>query len=283
MFTSCQWYTLQETQKKKCNKTRVRCVRSGVHSALISILKGKSIPKKDRSTDEIAAYRIKQKPGFNTTVDVVRNPLTGKKEERVLVRADQDEIKTILLKKEEMEACVKMYHKKYKGAGTRKLYKSICKRFAGVSERDVASVVNTMHKAQRLKPTFMNKAPIHPVTSSSVMNQVQIDLVDMTSKKVTLDSETYRYILVLLDVFSRFLFLRPLKSKSSAEVAAVLLSIFSDIGPPRRLQSDQGSEFKGVVQKLMDIMQVGIIHSRPYHPQSQGKVRNYNIYIARFY
>ena len=182
-----------------------------------------------------------------------------------------------------MEACVKMYHKKYKGAGTRKLYKSICKRFAGVSERDVASVVNTMHKAQRLKPTFMNKAPIHPVTSSSVMNQVQIDLVDMTSKKVTLDSETYRYILVLLDVFSRFLFLRPLKSKSSAEVAAVLLSIFSDIGPPRRLQSDQGSEFKGVVQKLMDIMQVDIIHSRPYHPQSQGKVRNYNIYIAQFY
>ena len=83
MLTSCQWYTLQETQKKKCNKTRVRCVRSGVHSALISILKGKSIPKKDRSTDEIA-YRIKQKPGFNTTVDVVRNPLTGKKEERVL-------------------------------------------------------------------------------------------------------------------------------------------------------------------------------------------------------
>ena len=59
-------------------------MRSGVHSALISILKGKSIPKKDRSTDEIAAYRIKQKPDFNTTVDVVRNPLTGKKGEMVL-------------------------------------------------------------------------------------------------------------------------------------------------------------------------------------------------------
>ena len=150
-------------------------MRSGVHSALIHILKGKSIPKKDRSTDEIAAYRIKQKTGLNTTVDVVRNPLTGKREERVLVRADQDEIKTILLKNEEMETCVKVYHKKCKGAGTRKLYKSICKRFAGVSERDVASVVNMMRKAQRLKPTFSNKAPVHPVTSSSVMNQVQID------------------------------------------------------------------------------------------------------------
>ena len=127
--------TLQARQKK--NKTRVRCVRSGVHSALIRILKGGCVPKKDRTTDEIAAYRIKQRSGLSTMVDVVKNPLSGKKEERVLVSAEQNEIQTILLKKEEVEACVKMYHKKCKGAGTRKLYKTISKRFAGVSERDV--------------------------------------------------------------------------------------------------------------------------------------------------
>ena len=171
-----------------------------MHSALIRILKGGCVPKKDRTTDEIAAYRIKQRPGLSTTVDVVKNPLSRKKEERVLVSAEQNEIQTILLKKEEVEACVKMYHKKCKGAGTRKLYKTISKRFAGVSERDVAAVVNSMHKSQRLKPTFLNKAPLHPVTSSSVMNQVQIDLVDMKNNKVTIGLETYRYILVLYSV-----------------------------------------------------------------------------------
>ena len=76
----------------------------------------------------------------------------------------------------------------------------------------------------------------------------------------------------MLDVFSRYIYLRPLTSKSSAEVASVLLKIFSDAGPPRRLQSDQGAEFKGAIAQLMEAMQVDIIHSRPYCPQSQGKV-----------
>lgn len=57
----------------------------------------------------------------------------------------------------------------------------------------------------------MNKAPLKPVKSLSVMHQVQIDLVDMRSSKVTVGSETFSYILVALDVFSRFIFLRALK------------------------------------------------------------------------
>ena len=252
----------------------MQCVRSGVHSALVSILKGQNIPKKRRTTDEVAAYRIKRKPGLNTKVRVVKHPLSGKREERVLVSNGnfKDKPETILLKKEEMEACVKAYHNRCKGLGARKLYKKISMRFAGVSERDVLSILKSLHKAQRLKPMFLNKAPLRPVLSSGVMKQVQIDLVDMKNNKVTLGSETFRYILVVLDVFSRFIFLRPLKTKSSSEVASVLLHIFSDTGPPKRLQSDQGSEFKGAVQQLMEIMQVQIIHSRPYYPQSQGKV-----------
>ena len=76
----------------------------------------------------------------------------------------------------------------------------------------------------------------------------------------------------MLDVFSRFILLRPMKTKSSSEVASILLHIFSDTGLLKRLQSDQRSEFKGAVQQLMEVMQVQIIHSRPYYSQSQGKV-----------
>lgn len=168
--------------------------------------------------------------------------------------------------------CIKLYHQKYKGAGVRKLYKAVCKRFCGISQNDIAKTVFSMKNAQRVKPTFLNKSPLHPVKSSGVMHQVQVDLVDMRGYPANVDDKSYKYILVLLDVFSRFMFLRAMKSKSADEVANCLLKIFCDTGPPRRLQSDQGSEFKGAVEKLMEAMKVDIIHSRPYYPQSQGKV-----------
>ena len=39
-----------------------------------------------------------------------------------------------------------------------------------------------------------------------------------------------------------------------------------------RIQSDQGTEFKGSVKMLMQAMGAQIIYSRPYYPQAQGKV-----------
>lgn len=88
------------------------------------------------------------------------------------------------------------------------------------------------------------------------------------------------YIHVILDVFSRFTFLRLLQSKSSAEVATHVVQLFSDIGPPRIVQTDQGTEFKGVVEKLMDGLKVTAVHSQPYHPQPLGKVNNTQMYAV---
>ena len=182
--------------------------------------------------------------------------------------------KTILLKTSEVDSCIKMYYNKYKGSGARKLHRLICRVFTGVTERDIQAYINRIPKQQRVHPKFTNKLPLKPVQSAKVLNQVQIYLVDMSVSPSTTDTPgiTYKYILVVLDVFSRFCFLRPLQSKSSTEVAQRLIEIFSDTGPPVRIQSDQGSEFKGSVKILMEAMGVKIIYSRPYHPQAQGKV-----------
>ena len=105
------------------------------------------------------------------------------------------------------------------------------------------------------------------------MDHIQVDLVDMQVCPVESGGKTFRYILVVLDVFSWYLiFLRALQHKSSTEIASHVLQLISDIGPPKRVQSDQGTEFKGVVKQIMKAFKVHVIHSRPYHPQSQGKV-----------
>ena len=71
------------------------------------------------------------------------------------------------------------------------------------------------------------------------------------------------------------MFLRPLETKSSDEIAVHLHNIYNLVGPPHILQSDQGKEFKGAVQKLMAKLNVRVVVSAPYKPQTQGKVSLY--------
>ena len=128
-----------------------------------------------------------------------------------------------------------------------------------------------MKQSQKMRPLFQNKAPLRPIKASKVQGRHQVDLVSMQSMPVTIGTNTYKYIMSVIDIFSRFVFLRPLKSKESAEVAENLQRIYNEHGPPEILQSDQGTEFKGVVKTLCEALNVRIIKSSAYSPQTQGK------------
>ena len=43
-------------------------------------------------------------------------------------------------------------------------------------------------------------------------------------------------------------------------------------GLPKKLQSDNGAEFKKYVQKFCKENKIKMVRCRPYHPQAQGKV-----------
>ena len=55
----------------------------------------------------------------------------------------------------------------------------------------------------------------------------------------------FRFLLNYLDHGVKFLFSIPLKRKRASCVAIALLEIFTVIGPPMILQSDNGKEFSG--------------------------------------
>jgi len=103
----------------------------------------------------------------------------------------------------------------------------------------------------------------------------------MHPREVHYGGVQYRYILTVMDVFSRFLWAMPLTSKASKEIAWHLKSIYDVHGPPKVLQHDQGKEFDGAVIQLMRKLNVKIIRSSPYHPQSQGKVERSHRSIRR--
>ena len=110
-------------------KDHIRSVSAGVHSALLNLLKGCTVPKKEWTQNIVAAYRIQRRKiaSFKETL----NPLTGKIEERVVIDTNNRGGGKILLQNHEIEQCIKMYFTKYKGAGARKLHYIIAKSFVG--------------------------------------------------------------------------------------------------------------------------------------------------------
>ena len=94
----------------------------------------------------------------------------------------------------------------------------------------------------------------------------------MCNMAVMYNGKTYKYILSLLDIFSRFHWLCPLESKHSNAIKKELkkIKIYKVHGIPKRIQSDNGGEFKKHVKKFCEKMKIKMVRCRPYHPQSQG-------------
>ena len=81
------------------------------------------------------------------------------------------------------------------------------------------------------------------VVVGGIDEQWQADLGDMGN--YARENSGYRYILMVINVFSRYGFARPVKQKTGKEVARALESIFhkSQRHPKFYLQSDEGKEF----------------------------------------
>ena len=63
--------------------------------------------------------------------------------------------------------------------------------------------------------------------------------------------EGFKHLLVMVDPFSKWTELVPMKSKSSLEVANVIkLYILARFGVPDEMRCDRGREFSGAVKQL---------------------------------
>jgi len=72
----------------------------------------------------------------------------------------------------------------------------------------------------------------------------ECDLVDVEA--LGKFNDKYKYILSVIDVFSKFLYLIPLRSKTGTVVASAFQSIFNDQKQRRRpiwVRTDKGKEF----------------------------------------
>lgn len=171
-----------------------------------------------------------------------------------------------------LKKAVKRGFRKVQSCGSRPLSIHLKKTYAGLSEKQISNELHKSVEYQCVNPKFTNRRLNKNVTASKVGEKWQIDLMQMKNDQIKNEGVTYCYILSVIDVFSRFVILRPLQCKSSLAVSSEMKKIFAEHGKPNIIQCDQGGEFKGKVQKLFETQNIKMVRSRPYHPQSQGKV-----------
>ena len=95
----------------------------------------------------------------------------------------------------------------------------------------------TLHKPRRVRGY-----PTRRYHAASIDNYWQVDLADMSVYSAYNDN--IKYLLVCVDVFSKYAFVRPLRGKSAAEVVEQMRDIFERSGrSPLYVNGDAGKEF----------------------------------------
>ena len=85
------------------------------------------------------------------------------------------------------------------------------------------------------------------VIVTGMHDQYDADLADM--QKLSRRNDGVRFLLFVIDVFTRFLWVEPLKDKSDSSVVEGFEKIFQRGPKPRRLRTDKGAEFMGNISQ----------------------------------
>jgi len=108
--------------------------------------------------------------------------------------------------------------------------------------------------------------PLKAIHATLPGEHVAIDLAQFP-----VSNRGYEYVLLVVDICTRFVFLEPLKTKNAETITSLLFKLFCTIGFPKIVQSDQGSEFKNdPVKDLLTKLKTEHRLTTPYHPRANG-------------
>ena len=124
--------------------------------------------------------------------------------------------------------------------GAKKLYQEAKKQIPGLKMEQVREFLQTQFAYTKHKPS-RKKIPKRKVISVNINDVYHIDLIDMQRFAEFYDK--YRYILAVIDCFSRYAMAIPIKSKVPTNIIEALSIAFKEYGIPLKIFSDNGTEF----------------------------------------
>ena len=120
--------------------------------------------------------------------------------------------------------------------------------------------------------TYLDRTPITPVPRAEVpFMHIFADCFGPLFPDKEGPKPRYNYGLVVVDQTTRFAFCEPLTNLSAKQVCESFLNIFSLIGVPAQISTDNGSNFTArLTQEFMAKLGCSPRFSQPMHPQGVG-------------
>lgn len=125
-------------------------------------------------------------------------------------------------------------------SGPEKLYLEARKHDDRVRKRDAEKWLQ-YEKSYTLYRKSNSNIPRRKVLARGPHYQYQADLLDYSA--LWRDNYGYRFLLVIIDCFSRYGLAIPIKRKSKQDVVEAFRRAFTVMLPPQKLQTDKGTEF----------------------------------------
>lgn len=169
------------------------------------------------------------------------------------------------------ERLSQLYYKEGNQFGIIKFYKLAQARGLPYSRKAVMDWLRRQKTYQLTRPAKKRRA-IQPVIAREPFKVMQVDLTDYGSVK----------LLTMIDVFSKYAFVKRIPNKSASIVRDAIVDVFDSVDKlykheKRRLLSDNGPEFKNeLLTAALDEIDVRQMFGRAYTPQSQGVVERFN-------
>lgn len=174
---------------------------------------------------------------------------------------------------------LKLAHESIMGGhqGIKKTTARVLREFfwAGVSA-DVTRYCRSCDICQRTIPK--GKVPKAPLGRMPLIDApFQRVAIDLVGPIVPITDRKHRYILTLVDYATRYPEAIALPSCETERVAEALVDMFSRIGVPREILSDQGSQFTSdLMKEIYRLLSLKQLTSSVYHPICNGLVEKWN-------
>ena len=125
-------------------------------------------------------------------------------------------------------------------SGPQKLYKVLSKKYPGLFGLGYIKKWLNNQDSYSIQRQVRHRFKTPNVRVSGIDEQFQADLADVSN--LSKENSGTNYLLFVIDVFSKYLWVLPLKDKTAKSVIEGMSIVFNE-RKPKKLQTDKGSEF----------------------------------------